>query len=32
MFDNLADETTRNLNICRLHKEAEGPITIQEEQ
>lgn len=31
MFDNLADETTRHLNICRLHKEAENPITIQEE-
>lgn len=31
MFDNLADETTRNLNICRLHKAAESPITIQEE-
>ncbi|MBQ6950740.1 MAG: winged helix-turn-helix transcriptional regulator [Clostridia bacterium] len=31
MFENLADENTRNLNICRLHKEAENPITIQEE-
>lgn len=31
MFDNLADDTTKDLNICRLHKEAEGPITIQEE-
>lgn len=32
MFDNLADETTRSLNICRLHQEADGPITIQEEK
>ncbi len=32
MFDNLADETTKGLNICRLHKEADSPITIQEEQ
>ena len=31
MFDNLADETTRGLSICRLHKEADGPITIKEE-
>lgn len=31
MFDNLADDTTKDLNICRLHKEAEGIITIQEE-
>ncbi|MBQ4640354.1 MAG: winged helix-turn-helix transcriptional regulator [Clostridia bacterium] len=31
MFDSLADDTTKDLNICRLHKEADGPITIQEE-
>lgn len=31
MFENLADETTRDLNICRLHQVADAPIPKKED-
>ncbi len=31
MFDNLADETTKNLSICQMHREADNIISQQEE-
>ncbi len=32
MFDNLADESTRHLTICRLHRAAHGPLPDSKEE